>query len=148
MTLVPAQLTHVQGIVPIMEEYRKFCGFDSKEEQTQAFLTHLIKDNKSVMLLVIEEQSQQIMGFVNLYPSYSTLALQPIWLLNDLAVSRQFRGRGLAKFLINGALEFAKESGAIRIEFKTEMTNTRAQALYNSLGFSIDKDNVYYRVTC
>ena len=79
---------------------------------------------------------------------YSTLALKPIWLLNDLAVSNQFRGRGLAKVLMNGALEFAKESGAIRIEFKTEMTNTRAQALYRSLGFSIDDDNVYYRVTC
>ncbi len=148
MTLVPAQLTHVQAIVPIMEEYRKFCGFDSQEKETQAFITHLIKDNKSVMLLVIEAQSQQVMGFVNLYPSYSTLALKPIWLLNDLAVSSQFRGRGLAKTLMNGALEFAKESGAIRIEFKTEVTNTRAQALYNSLGFSIDEDNVYYRVTC
>ncbi|WP_435274874.1 GNAT family N-acetyltransferase [Psychrobium sp. nBUS_13] len=76
------------------------------------------------------------------------MALKPIWLLNDHAVSCQFRGRGLAKVLMNGALEFAKKSGAIRIEFKTEMTNTRAQALYNSLGFSIDKDNVYYRVTC
>lgn len=147
MSLIKAEVAHVQAIVPIMEEYRAFCGFESQPATTQTFLHHLIEDNKSSLFLAIEEQTQQVMGFVNLYPSYSTLALKPIFILNDLAVSSKFRGRGVAKTLMNGALDFAKESGAIRVEFKTEVTNSRAQALYQSLGFKIDSDNVYYRVT-
>ncbi len=45
-----------------MEEYRKFCGFDYQERETQAFLTDLIKDNKSVMLLTIKESFKEIIG--------------------------------------------------------------------------------------
>lgn len=148
MKLVLAELRHVDAIVPVMDEYRAFCGFESKGSETQQFLQQIIANQQSKLFLAIDELTQQVMGFVNLYPSFSTLALKPIWILNDLAVSSRFRGRGLAKELINGALEFAKSSGAIRIELKTEVTNERAQSLYKSLDFNIDSDNVYYRVTC
>ncbi|MCG7532577.1 GNAT family N-acetyltransferase [Psychrobium sp. MM17-31] len=148
MTLVLAELRHIDAVVPVMEEYRAFCGFESKGSETEQFLEQIIANQQSKLFLAIDEQTQQVMGFVNLYPSYSTLALKPIWILNDLAVSSHFRGRGLAKELIYGALEFAKSSGAIRVELKTEVTNARAQALYRSLDFNIDSDNVYYRVTC
>lgn len=148
MKLVLAELRLVDAIVPVMDEYRAFCGFESKGSETQQFLQQIIANQQSKLFLAIDELTQQVMGFVNLYPSFSTLALKPIWILNDLAVSSRFRGRGLAKELINGALEFAKSSGAIRIELKTEVTNERAQSLYKSLDFNIDSDNVYYRVTC
>ncbi|MGB0835348.1 MAG: GNAT family N-acetyltransferase [Psychrobium sp.] len=148
MTLVLAELRHIDAVVPVMDEYRAFCGFESKGSETQQFLQQIIANQQSKLFLAVDEQTQQVMGFVNLYPSFSTLALKPIWILNDLAVSSRFRGRGLAKELIDGALEFAKLSGAIRVELKTEVTNTRAQALYKSLDFNIDNDNVYYRVTC
>lgn len=148
MTLVLAELRHIDAIVPVMDEYRAFCGFESNGCETQQFLQQLIAKQQSKLFLAIDDQTQQVMGFVNLYPSFSTLALKPIWILNDLAVSSHFRGRGLAKKLIYGALEFAKFSGAIRVELKTEVTNERAQALYKSLDFNIDSDNVYYRVTC
>lgn len=148
MTLVLAELRHIDAVVPVMDEYRAFCGFESKGSETQQFLQQLIAKQQSKLFLAIDEQTQQVMGFVNLYPSFSTLALKPIWILNDLAVSSRFRGRGLAIELIDGALEFAKSSGAIRVELKTEVTNARAQALYRSLDFNIDNDNVYYRVTC
>ncbi|MGB1299387.1 MAG: GNAT family N-acetyltransferase [Psychrobium sp.] len=148
MKLVLAELRHVDAIVPVMDEYRAFCGFESKGSETQQFLQQIIANQQSKLFLAIDELTQQVMGFVNLYPSFSTLALKPIWILNDLAVSSRFRGRGLAKELINGALEFAKSSGAIRIELKTEVTNERAQSLYKSLDFNIDSDNVYYRITC
>lgn len=148
MKLVLAELRLVDAIVPVMDEYRAFCGFESKGSETQQFLQQIIANQQSKLFLAIDELTQQVMGFVNLYPSFSTLALKPIWILNDLAVSSRFRGRGLAKELINGALEFAKSSGAIRIELKTEVTNERAQSLYKSLDFNIDSDNVYYRITC
>jgi ribosomal protein S18 acetylase RimI-like enzyme len=88
------------------------------------------------------------MGFVNLYPCYSSLALQRLWILNDLAVASRFRGRGVSKALIQQARVFAKETKAIRIELKTGINNTTARNLYKSMDFVVDEDNVYYRVPC
>lgn len=86
------------------------------------------------------------MGFVNLYPSYSTLALERIWILNDLGVSSKFRRLGVANVLIDEAIKFARSTNAIRIELKTGTKNLNAQKLYSKLGFKIDNGNVYYRV--
>jgi ribosomal protein S18 acetylase RimI-like enzyme len=87
------------------------------------------------------------MGFVNLYPCYSSLALQRLWILNDLGVSSRFRGEGVSKALIQRVLLFAKETNAVRIELKTEVNNTIALSLYKTLGFKIDADHVYYKVS-
>ena len=88
------------------------------------------------------------MGFVNLYPCYSSLVLQRLWILNDLGVASNYRGRGVSKALIKKVQVFAKETNAIRIELKTEVNNTTARNLYKALSFKIDTDNIYYRVPC
>ena len=86
------------------------------------------------------------MGFVNLYPSYSTLSLQRLYILNDLGVSQKYRNMGIAKSLINKVIDFAKTTNAVRIELKTQKTNTQAQKLYASLGFAIDSENIHYTI--
>jgi GNAT superfamily N-acetyltransferase len=85
------------------------------------------------------------MGFVNLYPSYSTLALQRLWILNDLGVSSHFRRKGVSKALVYKVQEFAKETNASRIKLKTGIKNTTAKNIYKSMNFIIDTDNIYYR---
>lgn len=57
-------------------------------------------NEESVIFIAVEPETDSIMGFVNLYPSYSTLALQRLWILNDLGVSGDFRGKGVSKALI------------------------------------------------
>ena len=105
-----------------------------------------MEKKESVIFLAINETSETVMGFVNLYPSYSTLSLKRLWILNDLGVSREFRGQGIAKELINEVLSFARETKAVRVELKTQTTNLGAQNLYKSLGFEVDDENVYYRI--
>lgn len=136
---------YIDQLIDVVEEYRKFCGFSASYEQTKKFFQYLFTNEKSVTFIAISD-NDEVMGFVNLYPSYSTLALSKIWILNDLAVSSRFRRMGLAQKLIKRVITFAEETGAVRVELKTQITNRGAQKFYSEIGFKVDKDNIYYQV--
>jgi len=131
--------------VTVVDEYRNFCGFNVSPEATKAFFETLHKEKKATTFIAVSKEDD-VMGFVNLYPSYSTLSLRKIWILNDLGVSSKYRRLGVAQALIKKSIEFAKASDAIRIELKTEKTNCNAQTLYSQMGFQADQNNIYYRV--
>lgn len=148
MQIVKSTEAHLDQLVDVFEEYREFCGFERSKNETKDFLKKLIRNEESIIFVAVDSETDSIMGFVNLFPSYSSLALQRLWILNDLGVSSNFRGRGVSKALIHMVQEFAKETNAIRIELKTGLTNTTAQSLYRRMNFTVDSDNVYYRVPC
>jgi len=148
VNIVKCTEAHLDPLVDVFEEYRQFCGFERSQNEAKAFLKKLICNEESVIFIAVDSETDNVMGFVNLYPCFSSLALQRLWILNDLGVSCHFRGKGVSKALIQKVQEFAKDTNAIRIELKTELKNTTARNLYKSMNFSVDTDNVYYRVPC
>jgi ribosomal protein S18 acetylase RimI-like enzyme len=148
MQIVKCTENHVERLVEVFEVYRLYCGFERNIAASTAFLTRLICNKEATIFVAIDTDTDSVMGFVNLYPCYSSLALQRLWILNDLGVSSRFRGKGVSKALIHQAQTFAKETKAIRIELKTAINNTTARNLYKSMDFTVDVDNVYYRVPC
>ncbi len=136
---------YIDQFISVVEEYREFCGFKVSYKETNKFFQNILTKNKATTFIAISAEDE-VMGFINLYPSYSTLALSKIWILNDLGVSNRFRRLGVAQALIKESVEFAKKSGAIRIELKAEKTNLNAQKLYSEIGFKIDQNHIYYRV--
>jgi ribosomal protein S18 acetylase RimI-like enzyme len=148
MNIIKIDESYLDQLVELFEEYRAFCGFKPSPKYTKVFLKKLICNEESVIFIAVEPGTDNVMGFINLYPCYSSLALRRLWILNDLGVSSHFRGKGVSKALIQKVKEFAKETNAVRIELKTERTNVKAISLYQSMNFVIDNDNVYYRVPC
>ncbi|MFT4694253.1 MAG: GNAT superfamily N-acetyltransferase [Francisella sp.] len=146
MYIVESTEAHLNQLVDVFEEYREFCGFKRSQNKTKLFLKKLICDKEAIIFIAVDSKTDSIMGFVNLFPSYSSLSLQRLWILNDLGVSSDFRGKGVSKALIHKVQEFAKETNAIRVELKTALTNTTAQSLYRAMNFIIDSKHVYYRV--
>jgi len=148
MKIIKSNQHYLTQLVELFEQYRGFCGCDPDPQATESFLVNLMHNEASVIFIAVEVKTDRVMGFVNLYPSYSTLALRRLWILNDLGVSAAFRGRGVSKALIDEVMSFAVQTNAIRVELKTEKTNMRARQLYKTMGFKCDDDNVYYRVPC
>lgn len=136
---------YIAQLATVVDEYREFCGFKESHTETKIFFQKLLIENNAATFIAVNADDK-VMGFINLYPSYSTLSLKKIWILNDLGVSSNFRRLGVANALINQVIEFAKSSGAIRIELKTQKINLNAQKLYSEIGFEIDQNNIYYTV--
>lgn len=85
-------------------------------------------------------------GFVQLYPGFSSVSMGPIWVLNDLYVHPDYRQKGIARKLLQAAKQLASERGVLRISLSTELTNTQAQALYESEGYAQDTKFMYYEL--
>lgn len=56
--------------------------------------------------------------------------------LENLYVAVGARGRGFAKRLLSATVEYARESGALRMEIATNEADTAAASLYEAAGFA------------
>ncbi|OXM83578.1 GNAT family N-acetyltransferase [Paenibacillus rigui] len=59
--------------------------------------------------------------------------------IDALAVSPQWKGRGIGTELISAAEQAARQQCYCKIALNVEQSNTRAQALYQRLGYETDK---------
>ena len=83
-------------------------------------------------------------GFVQLYPSFSSVSMERSWVLNDLYVKEIARKKGFAKKLLKKAINFAEETGAKGILLETGSENLPAQRLYERIGFVRETSYFYF----
>ncbi|WP_094584444.1 GNAT family N-acetyltransferase [Synechococcus sp. BO 8801] len=131
-----AGLTDLDVIVPLFDGYRQFYGQPSEPDRVRAFLKERLAQGDSVLLMA--EADGLVLGFTQLYPSFSSVSMAPIFILNDLFVVPETRRSGVARLLLDAAVRHGREAGAIRLSLSTAHTNTAAQALYTSAGWKRD----------
>ena len=83
-------------------------------------------------------------GFVQMYPTFSSLRMARALILNDLYVANAYRRQGVARRLMEAARAFAQVSGATSLSLETAMDNARARALYESLGYELEQGFLQY----
>ena len=66
-------------------------------------------ENQDSEIFVAEEKGI-FTGFTQLYPLFSSTRMKRYWLLNDLFVNVNYRGKGFSKALIEAAKELCKTS--------------------------------------
>jgi GNAT superfamily N-acetyltransferase len=64
---------------------------------------------------------------MHLMPFTNTLAMRPIWFLEDLYVDVSARGQGIATALLSYAEELARSTGAERLALATAHDNLAAR---------------------
>lgn len=140
-----AQITKVTSsdlpeLYVLVEKYRAFYK-QVESEKTSSFLEQRIANDEAVAF--IARFDGNAIGFTLLYPTFSTVSLSNIWLLNDLYVDESVRGQGIASELMEVAESEAKKAGATRVFLRTANDNLPAQALYE--GRNWVKDEVFRR---
>lgn len=125
----------------LFDQYRVFYKQKSDIKNAMEFLSSRLEKKDSVIL--VARVKSDIAGFTQLYPSFSSVGMKHIWILNDLFVSPKFRGQNIAKKLMQEALNHAKRTGALRIDLATQVSNTLAQNIYESMGY-IKNESFYH----
>lgn len=137
-----AQLADVQQLAELFDQYRIFYHKDSDIPAAEKFLTERIKNRDSEIF--VAENEGKLVGFVQLYPLFSSTRMKRYWLLNDLYVNENYRGKGFSKQLIEASKELAKSTDAAGILLETGKSNDIGNKLYPSCGFEIyDEVNFY-----
>jgi GNAT superfamily N-acetyltransferase len=103
--------------------------------QTRA-LAQIISSPHIGIVLVARSESG-VVGMVNLLFTVSTALGKRVALLEDMVVSRRFRGAGVGSELLRRAIELARAEGCKRITLLTDKTNESAQRFYRKQGFGL-----------
>jgi len=140
MRVFLASVEHLEALCLLFDQYRVFYQQASDLDAARLFLKKRFEDRDSIIFAASEHD--QIVGFTQLYPSFSSVSLKRVWILNDLFVAFPHRMKGVARLLMATAKQYAQETGAIRIILSTQQSNHAAQALYDSLGY--EKEEVFH----
>lgn len=123
----------LDALAPLFEGYRAFYRKEPDPEAARAFLDARLSTGDSVVFLA--RVDGEAVGFVQLYPTWSSVRMRRMWILNDLFVDPSARGGGVGRALMERARTHAEETGAAGLALETEKTNEPAAALYRSLGW-------------
>lgn len=140
VNIIQAGPEHVDSITPLFVGYREFYRGLPEWDRSRAFIARMLETGESVIFLA--RIGDQPAGFIQMFRTYSTGAMRHAWILNDLFVAPELRRHGVGHALMNYARDFAAKDGACRLTLRTEVTNTTAQALYESLGWQ--RDEAFY----
>lgn len=144
ITVRQAVLSDLEALVPLFDAYRRFYGRASDVRAARAFLLARFDHGESILFIAFEDGTP--IGFTQLYPSFSSISLARIFILNDLYVHEYARRKGVASKLMSAAVEFARSLGAVRVSLSTATTNETAQALYQSAGWRRDEQFLVYHI--
>jgi GNAT superfamily N-acetyltransferase len=135
-------LADVDALVPLFDGYRQFYGALSNLLAAKQFLLNRFNQGDSVVFMAFQDNLP--VGFTQLYPSFSSVSMARVFILNDLFVTEQGRRGGIASSLISAAFDFAKTVGAVRLTLSTAVTNMPAQTLYSASGWKKDEQFFVY----
>ncbi|MBT8191611.1 MAG: GNAT family N-acetyltransferase, partial [Bacteroidia bacterium] len=129
MNISSANLSMAKELATLFDAYRVFYRKEPDPIAALSFIEDRLENNDAV-IFVAQDTDEKIVGFTQLYPSFSSTKMQRLWILNDLFVLPEFRGQGISKLLIDRAKLLCKESDACGLLLETETSNIIGNRLY------------------
>jgi len=95
-------------------------------------LTRISPEFQASFFGFVWEEGHQILGNVSLQQT----AHPERWLISNVAVRREYQGRGIARALLTAALEYIRSHGGTWALLQVRADNEAARRLYEHLGFT------------
>jgi ribosomal protein S18 acetylase RimI-like enzyme len=142
MIIQKATVNDLDRLIELFDMYRVFYEQKSDIPTARLFLEERIRNEESIIF--IAKVGEECVGFVQLYPTFSSVSMKKSWIINDLFVTETYRGKGFGEKIIKTAIDFAFETGAKGVSLETGKENVVAQRLYEKIGFVRESNYFYY----
>jgi len=103
--------------------------------EAQTLGLELIIKNPETGHIIVARNNNELIGMVNILYTVSTALGARVAMLEDMVISKPFRGEGVGSELIEFALSYAKQQGCKRISLLTDHDNNAAHQFYQKHGF-------------
>jgi GNAT superfamily N-acetyltransferase len=143
MEITPVTIEDIDQLSLLFDSYRVFYKMKSDVRGARVFISERIKKSDSV-IFVARVEDAVLVGFVQLYPLFSSTRMKRLWLLNDLYISPLFRGKKISVGLIDRAKQHARETHAAGLSLETAKSNLIGNSLYKKTNFVLDEDHNFY----
>jgi GNAT superfamily N-acetyltransferase len=126
-------------LLPLMRGYCDFYEVAPTDDALLAMARVLIEDpERQGVQLIARDDGGRAVGFATIFWTWSTLSADRLAVMNDLFVSQDARGGGIADALIAACADQCRRRGVPDLAWQTAKTNTRAQAVYERVGATRD----------
>ncbi len=142
MNIIKASQNELEQAARLFDDYRVFYDQEPDIDGAMNFLHARLINNESVIFIALDDNNEG-MGFVQLYPSFTSIGMKKLWILNDLYVDILHRNNGIGEQLIEKSKEFAYQTGAAGLVLETQNENYPAKKLYFKTGFLMDDMHSY-----
>ena len=92
--------------------------------------------SKANSYILVAEIGGVVVGFINFTTRKTILHRGLSGLIDELIVAKSYRGKGIGKQLLSGAIEKSRQLGCCEVEVSTEKTNIKAREFYRQCGFT------------
>ncbi|MBS0525558.1 MAG: GNAT family N-acetyltransferase [Proteobacteria bacterium] len=128
----PVVDTDFEQWLPLWTGYNTFYERTLPEEITRRTWARFLDPGEPLHALVAE-QNGALLGLVHYLFHRATATVEDACYLADLFTSRQARGKGVGRLLIEAVYEAGRAAGCSRVYWQTHETNAVAQVLYNEV---------------
>jgi GNAT superfamily N-acetyltransferase len=125
------------AVAALFDGYRQFYGRASDVTGATGFIAERMKRGDSVIILA--EAGGKPIGLAQLYPSFSSVRMGRIMILNDLFVAPEHRAVGAGRALLDAATDWSRSVGAVRMTLSTGEDNVAAQRVYEQAGWAHER---------
>ncbi len=139
--IIRATQEHIPTLIPLFDAYRVFYKQESDLDAAQQFLEERFRKKESIVFIAFLKE--KAVGFTQLFITFSSVSLQPYYVVNDLYVDATHRQKGIGEALLNRAKEFCREKGYKGLSLETAIDNP-AQKLYEKLDWKKNSNAFHY----
>ena len=135
---------HRQAVVAMLDDYARdpMGGGEALPEETKANLVDEMAKRDYVFSLLAFVDDEPV-GLANCVEGFSTFAAKPVMNIHDIAVIKDFRGKGIAKRLLQEVETLAQFRGCVKLTLEVLQGNEPAKIAYDKFGFKpyqLDED--------
>ena len=115
-------------------------GYDCSCEFVSTRISNLDKGREKVF---VAEVNGIVAGYIHA-EKYQTLYFEPMINILGLAVSAEFRRRGIGRMLLKRAERWANEVGIHKIRLNSGASRKEAHLFYRAMGYSNEKGQIRF----
>lgn len=142
MVITEATSEDVDALAVLFDAYRQFYKCSAGLRGARSYVQERVLQGPTRFF--VSRRDMEIDGFVHLLPSFDTLAMKPMYILEDLYVEPKVRRSGVATALIRHAENFARANAASKLTLSTAQANSEARRLYERQGWLLETEFCYY----
>lgn len=141
-----ATMADIHAVAVLFDAYRVFYERPSDPAAAASFIHDRLALRESV-ILIAERADGEAVGFTQLYPTFSSVRMRRLFVLNDLYVAKAGRKQGVGRMLLEAAANHARHTGAVGLELATATDNQAAKSVYEAMGWTLDTEFDHYAYT-
>ena len=145
ITINKAVENDIPQILSLLREFAEYENLLDYLEVTEERLKAALFGENKIAEAIVAFDDETAIGYAIFYPYFATFRGQRGFFLEDIFISKDFRGRGVGELMLKYIATLAKSRGFERIDFQVLEWNAPAIRFYEKLGAERNDEDRHFK---